>query len=430
MLAAGCSNPAAGSRPFDGGADAPGPRIDAHPFDASCPADAMGGGVCPINFCGTLLTQAALPSNAYAQSGADTICNSGRVCVVGPAVAAGNAFQLTCVAPTGTLSFGAACSTDPNAGMHCANDSLCIASADFPSQPFCSTLCRTDADCPSSSSCLEYQTAQAPNGSTAKVGMCTPASKIAGTACVRESDCPANQGCVADGSRTSLNVCKAGGAASVGQLCTSPGGCRSGACYDRLFRLPSGSNRAYCSAICAVNSDCGSDQVCARLVVNDNGTPSDPTDDVVVGQCQTLFTPIPSTGCGLDSDCVAQNNGSDACDATHGLCYNREAVPGSACAADTGCQLGGVCTMATRFPGGYCQTYGCSATPKSSADSCAGAGSVCVQRGAPDAPLHACYAACNLGSDAGAPVCPRPQYLCAPPVPGQPATICIGETGT
>ncbi len=432
MLAAGCSSPAASSRPFDGGADAPAPHMDAHPFDAYCPADAMGGGVCPINFCGTLLTQAALPSNAYAQSGADSICNSGRVCVVGSAVAAGNAFQLTCVAPTGTLSFGAACSSDAGAGTAgCANDSLCIASPDFPTQPFCSTMCRTDADCPASSSCLEYATAPAPNGSTAKVGMCTPASKIAGTPCVRESDCAANQGCVAYGTRTSLYVCRAtGGTASVGTACTSPTSCRSGACYDRTFKLPSGSNRAFCTAICGVNSDCGADQVCARLVINDNGTPSDPTDDVVEGQCQSLFTPIPSTGCGLDSDCVALNNGSDACDPTHGLCYSREAVPGSACTADTGCQLGGVCSMGTRFPGGYCQTYGCSTAPKSSADACAGTWSDCVQSGAPDSPLYACYAGCNLGSDAGGSVCARAAYVCAPPVSGQPANICLGETGT
>lgn len=148
-----------------------------------------GGGVCPINFCGTLATQNALALNppGYGQSGADSICNGGRVCVVGPAVPTGDAFQLDCAVPTaGALSFGAPCSANPASGMRCANDSLCIATADFSSQYFCATMCRNDADCPTSSVCLEYLTAPAPDGSPAKVGMCTPTSKIAVTPCARE----------------------------------------------------------------------------------------------------------------------------------------------------------------------------------------------------------------------------------------------------
>jgi hypothetical protein len=106
----GCSSPSSGTRPFDGGMDKPPPKVDAPSHDYYCPADAMGGGVCPINFCGTLQTANALLANppGYAQSGADSICNGGHVCVVGAPVPAGNAFQLTCVAPTaGALPFGA-----------------------------------------------------------------------------------------------------------------------------------------------------------------------------------------------------------------------------------------------------------------------------------------------------------------------------------
>src|SRR3569832_2271567 len=97
----GCSSPSAGSRPRDAGMGVSPPHKDAQPVDYSCPADAMGGGVCPINFCGTLETAKALTLDptGYAMSGADSICNSGRVCVVGAPVPAGNAFQLTCVAP-------------------------------------------------------------------------------------------------------------------------------------------------------------------------------------------------------------------------------------------------------------------------------------------------------------------------------------------
>src|SRR3954467_2257397 len=94
-----CSSPSAGSRPRDAGMDVSPPKKDAQPVDYYCAADAMGGGVCPINFCGTLETTNALTlaPTGYATSGADSICNSGRVCVVGAAVPAGNAFQLTCV---------------------------------------------------------------------------------------------------------------------------------------------------------------------------------------------------------------------------------------------------------------------------------------------------------------------------------------------
>jgi hypothetical protein len=325
--------------------------------------------------------------------------------------------------------------------MRCADDSLCIASPDFPGSPFCSTMCRNDADCPTSSSCLEYPTGKAPNGSAAKVGYCTPSSKIAAASCARESDCRSKQldggvpqGCVPYGTRTALTVCRAtGGTKTVGQACTSSADCLSGACFDRQFTLNGLTNRTYCSSVCAVNSDCGLDQMCTRLVQNNNGTPSDPTDDVVSGECQTLFVPVGASGCGLDSDCVAMANGSDSCDVQHGLCYNKSAVPGSACTADTGCMLGGVCSTGTRFTGGYCQTFGCAPNPTGStppADLCAGAGSTCVQRGAPDFPLHACYDGCQFGSDAGALMCLRSGFVCSSPSDGQPASICLGQTGT
>jgi hypothetical protein len=428
----GCSSPSAGSRPHDGGMDLSPPHKDAHPIDYYCAADAMGGGVCPINFCGTVQTTSSLPANAYGQSGADSICNGGRVCVVGAPVSTGDAFQLTCVAPaSGALAFGAACSTTA-AGMHCADDSLCIASPDFPAQPFCSTMCRNDADCPTSSSCLEYLTATAPNGSAAKVGYCTPSSKIAATSCGREGGCPAGKGCVPYGTRTALTVCKAlaaGGTKTVGQACSGNADCLSGACFDRQFKLASGSNRAFCSSVCAVNSDCGPDQMCTRLVQNNNGTPTDPTDDVVAGVCQTLFVPVGVTGCGIDADCLAMANGSDTCDAVHGLCYNKAALSGSACTTDAGCMLGGICSVGTRFPGGYCQIFGCAPNPTASTpavDLCAGAGSVCLQRGAPDSPIHACYDGCQFGADAGALMCLRAGFVCSSPGDNQPASICLG----
>jgi hypothetical protein len=425
----GCSSPVAGGRPVDAGMDVGMDKPHVTPVDAYCAADAMGGGVCPINFCGQLLSVASIPANAFPQSGADSICNGGHVCVIGPVLPAGDGFQLSCEAPTTStpLPFGAACSATP---AHCANDSLCIASPDFLNDPFCSTLCRNDADCPNDARCLEYATANLPNGSHAEVGMCTPASKIAGTPCERESDCAANQGCVEDGSRTSLTVCKQTvGTKSAGQACSGNDDCRSGACYDRTFKLNGTQNRTYCSAVCGVNSDCGPDQVCARLVLNNNGTASDPTDDVVVGACQTLFVPIGSSGCGIDSDCTALANGSDTCDPTHGLCYRKTALPGSACTMDTGCQLGGVCSLGARFPGGYCQTYGCDPAVTSGVDVCAGAASVCASRGGPDAPLNACYEGCSTGATN---TCSRAStgYDCEPIVNGGTPSLCLQQGGT
>ncbi len=417
---------------MDAGVDHP---RDAYVFDADCPLDAMGGGVCPINFCGELQTIASTPASSYAQSGADTLCNSGRVCVVGPAVAAGDAFQLDCVAPaSGALAYGAACSTNPADGKPCAHDSLCVSAPDFPGQPFCSSMCRNDADCPTGSSCLEYTTAAAPNGSPARVGMCTPAAKIAATTCRRESDCPAGEGCMPTGGRTGLYTCQtAPGAKTVGQACGAAAECRSGACFDRQFGLPGGGNRTYCTSTCTVNSDCGPDQTCARLVQNNNGTASDPTDDVVVGICQTLFIPRAAAGCDPSSCTVTVAGGVAACDVTHGLCYNSAALPGSGCSADTDCALGGVCALGSRFPHGYCQTFGCSPTAApGSADRCAGTDSICTQRGGPDAPLNACYEGCAFGSDAGNASCTRSDegYFCDSPVPSAAAQICLGQTRT
>ena len=408
---------------------------DAHMFDAYCPADAMGGGVCPINFCGQLQTIASTPSSSYAQSGADILCNSGRICVVGQPVPAGDAFQLDCVMPaTGALAYGAACSPNPADGQRCADDSLCITAADFPTQPFCSAMCRTDADCLAGSRCLEHTTAAAPNGSPARVGMCTPAAKIAATTCKRESDCAAGQGCMPAGGRTGLYTCQtATGTKSVGQACGAASECRSGACFDRQFTLPGGGTRTYCSSTCSVNSDCGPDQTCTRLVQNNNGTPSDPTDDVVVGICQTLFIPHGAAGCDPASCTVTVAGGVATCDLTHGLCYNSAALPGSACSTDADCALGGVCATGSRFPRGYCQTFGCSPTAAAgSVDSCAGTGSVCTQRGGPDAPINACYDGCALGSDAGGATCIRATegYFCDAPVPGAAAQICLGQIGT
>jgi hypothetical protein len=433
-----CRSSSPGGRPTDGGPkDGP---VDSGPpkVDAYCPADAMGGGQCPINFCGQVKIPSALPQNEVPTSGADTLCNAGRVCVVGSPLATNDGFQLVCQPPTGTAAFGAACT--PGGGQ-CAAESLCVASPDFPQEPFCSAMCRNDADCPAGTGtdgparCINYQTqATLADGTTrATIGMCTPAKKIKGTPCLREADCTASEGCVFYAGRTGLRVCRAtGGTKAMGTACASNAECRSGECYDREGTQNGGTNRTFCSGPCVHNSDCSADQRCARLVVSNNGTPTDPLDDVVSGYCQTLFPPALNQGCQDDANCVARQDGSDTCDVTHGLCYKKTAAPGSACTRDTECMFGGTCSMGPRFSGGYCQTFGCDQTKSTGIDACP-AGSVCGTRGGPDEPIGACYEACTppMPERAAMP-CSRAaaHYTCEAVSTSDSTTICLFNPGT
>jgi hypothetical protein len=217
------------------------------------------------------------------------------------------------------------------------------------------------------------------------------------------------------------------GAKSLGAACTGNAECRSGECYDQDF-LVYGGQRTFCSGACAVNSDCGADQHCVRLVVGNNGTLDNPLDDLVSGYCQTLFPPLASSDCQSSADCVARANGSDSCDVAHGTCYRSGAKPGSRCASETDCPSGAVCSTGPRFAGGYCQTFGCSPDATTGPDACPGTNSVCAQRGGPDEPIAGCYEGCGSGANS----CSRASegYSCQAPRSGLPATICLVTGGT
>jgi hypothetical protein len=61
LLAAGCHNAASLVSGAGTGSDSGGDSAaKLPPPDANCPADAMGGGVCPLNFCGQVDSVAAL----------------------------------------------------------------------------------------------------------------------------------------------------------------------------------------------------------------------------------------------------------------------------------------------------------------------------------------------------------------------------------
>jgi hypothetical protein len=414
-----------------------GPGVDAGPEvspklpppDANCPADAPGGGgICPINFCGEPKSVKALALGETAQLGADAICTSGRVCVPDAPTSTGDRLVLRCVEPLALAApFGTPCTTGAGTAKRCQDDSLCITSADAPGQPFCSTLCRADQDCPTDAYCLEYKSETLPNGSYVNLGFCTPKEKISAAFCARESDCPPGEGCVLYGARTNLVVCKmVGGTKSLGDPCTSGADCRSGDCFTRNFQLPGLGNRTYCSGLCGKSSDCSVDQRCTPIVIANNGTVSDPRDDTTVGYCQSLYTSTVAAGCQADTDCTT--DGADTCSVQYGLCYKKGAATGSACTGDPSCDLGAVCTTGVAFPGGYCQTFGCApGAMAGSVDACPGADSTCSQRSS-DVPLRACYEGCVMSSD-----CARfsQNYQCEAPTSGPmvPASICLFDQG-
>jgi hypothetical protein len=423
--AAGCRDSASGAGGgLDGGTRDLGAGSDRGIVgDADCSADGPGGGVCPINFCGYITAATAPSAGALAQGGADSVCNQGRICLATVVVASGTALQLSCLPPrAGGLAYGAACSPDPSGTLRCLDDSLCISSPDAPGAPFCTTLCRNDADCSADSACLEYAQAL-PNQAHALIGECTPKTKIAGMLCATERDCPAGQGCLRVGARTAVRVCKAGGTKSMGEACTAAGDCRSGECYDREFRNGTANLRAFCSGGCTQNSDCGADQRCVAKVVGNNDTPDDPQDDVVVGYCRSLFASPISVACANSAACVGQGNGADTCHPTYGICYNAAAVVGGPCGSDDACGVGGACAMGPVFAGGGCVLDGCAPTGAAGADLCPGAQSVCSQR-ASDQPIHRCYEGCTTAGS-----CSRvaQNYFCAAAQTGQPVSICLSR---
>jgi hypothetical protein len=380
----------------DAGVDSSGDLNEKLPQpDADC---SDGGSGCPILTCGAPKAVSVLGANQLAVLGSDAVCTPGYTCIPGAPTSSGDALQLRCVTPLATaVAFGAACSKDATAANRCKNDALCIQAAGAAGQAFCSALCRADGDCPADAYCLEYKSQDLPNGSHVNLGFCTPKAKIAGTACTREADCAAGQGCLPYGARTNLMTCQTvTGTKSVGQRCTKTSECRSGQCVDREFHVDV--NESYCSGPCSKNSDCAADQRCTRIVANNNGTPADPFDDLVVGACETLFAPMASSGCKKDADCSGTPNGGSTCATKYGLCYTAGAASGAPCTTDQQCELGGFCntTQNMKAQGGFCQMLGCApGAAADSVDSCPGPKSVCAQRGGQDRPLFACYEGCD-----------------------------------
>lgn len=374
-----------------------------------------GVGVCLGRFCGQVHGDAGLATNQLTQQGADGLCPPGEVCaptvVVG---AAGDTSYLSCVPPrAGAVAFGERCSLDPAARMRCADDALCVTVAG--GLPFCSTLCRTDADCPTGNVCLDdIAKTPLPNGSVARLSMCVPPAVAPGTPCQGEKDCLPGQACLPASTRSTLLTCQAAvGTKSVGDACAAAAECRSGECVDRDLHSPTGLNRTYCGAFCTKNSACGAGQICLSVVRSNNGTTQDPTDDISLGYCTTLDAPAKTGACTTNLNCTAplaqDEMGGDTCDPVHLTCYSSTAHLGDACTHRAQCPLGAYCRVNDpAFPGGACLQQGCDPAAVGGPDLCP-AGSVCGQRPA-DRPLYACYQACGPGQP-----CSRQaeQYYCS-----------------
>ena len=389
-------------------------------------------GVCLGRRCGQVHGQAGLATGQVTQQGADAACPTGEICAPTVAVGAtGDTAYLSCVVPReGAVPYGMPCATGPAAPHRCADDALCVSRAGAPAS--CSRLCRNDRDCPTGSFCMDdFVTTPLPNGSVAKVAMCAPRASIAGTTCQGEKDCAATETCLPAGTRSGLLLCQpAVGPKAVGASCAAPGECRSGACVDRDLHNANGLNRAACGGYCGKNSDCGTGQICLTVVLNNNLTTDDPTDDVVLGYCTTLDAPARAGACRVDADCAAQVNpdemGGDTCDPVHLTCFKKGATIGAACAHRAECALGAYCRLNDpRFVGGACLSLGCDPVAVAGVDACP-VGSVCTQRPS-DRPIYGCYETCSAQAR-----CSREaeKYTCDLSGTSAAAPICLWNGGT
>ena len=390
-----------------------------------------GPGICLGRFCGQVHGEAGLMFGQVGQQGADSLCVTGESCVPTIAVGAtGDTQYLSCVPPRpGAVAFGAPCSKDPAQDMRCADDTLCVSRA---GSAFCSALCRVDADCQDGALCVDdYPSSTLPNGSVARLGMCTPRALISGTSCRAERDCAPNQACLQASARSVQGICQpTSGTKSAGESCAAAKECRSGECVDRDLRTPTGANRTACAAICSKNSDCGGGQICQRVVRNNNGTTDEPRDDVITGICTTLDAPALAGGCTTNDNCTGQISideiGGNTCDPVHRTCYAQGARIGDPCQHRANCPLGAYCRLNDpAFPRGACLSLGCDPAATSGVDLCPAA-AVCTERG-PDRPLKSCYPACTPGTP-----CDRAAegFVCqaASPEPGA-VNICIWQGG-
>ena len=276
--------------------------------------------------------------------------------MVGPELSTGDGFQLVCVdANQGALAFGAACSPDPGAGDALRGRFAVHHGAEFSAEPV--LLARCAATTPTA---RRTRAASSVQTRVALAGRPAPGDRD-----VHAGIEDHRQGVRARGRlrrrpglrhlRRAHRACASAARAatkSLGTACAAAAECRSGECFDRDWHVRGGQNRAYCSGACNVNSDCGADQRCARLVVGNNGTGERSARRPGVGLLpDAVRRRSPAPACASDADCVALQNGSDGCDVdARPLLSRRRPRPASACTTETDCPLGGECSIGPALP--------------------------------------------------------------------------------
>ena len=290
-----------------------------------------------------------------------------------------------------------ACSPDPAQGLRCGADSLCITVADFPQSPFCSAHVPQRRRLPGRRALPRAARRRRCRTARARWSGCArPNRRSCGHGCVREVGLRRRPGLrLRTAAAPACAICRATAATkSLGTACASPAECRSGECFDRDWHVGGGSNRAVLLGRVHVNSDCGADQRCARLVVGNNGTPRRSARRPGVGLLPLAVradrwrwlrraTPTASRA----------RTARTRCDTTHGLCYKKAAAPGAACTTRRAtARWAASAASGPRFPGGYCQTFGCAAGATSGVNACPGDRTASARSAAaPTSRSPACY---------------------------------------
>lgn len=435
----------------------------------------LASGMCVGPSCG-IMEFTGDSENDLVIPGSDSACPSGQVCSAGFVTGQdGDTLEMRCVPEN--LSYGAVgdscehaekfqsfCSnyglclqTAPvynSANPICHNDEECAANevcaesssqylpsrcAPKPDPGFCTSMCRTDADCASypneTAYCLELSAGSLPNGQDSFIAVCYPESELFETppvSCATDADCNMDEGegCVilsfhsqaricsvlvsvdpagADCTVGGVGVCQAGEAciddgagvfhctavSEKGEACVpADAECRAGFCVDSEFDTEDGGNptNTYCSAACVTSDDCASTQVCENVKLAEND-PADENDDVVVGLCRTRMV---RTGPGCPTNPCT---GGKLCDDITGQCYNPTALWGGLCIDDSDCGQNGICD--TSVANGICYLPGCD--PANGNADCGGGDTACSQNNVVGVCLEACAsdASCTRNSTDG-----------------------------
>ena len=267
------------------------------------------------------------------------------------------------------------------------------------------TLCRNDADCPSRRGCLEYPQ-PLPNNS-ARDGRRMHAGDEDRRHGLHGARAPVRRGrgACSTARAPAVRDCKAGGTKSPGRsLHRGRRVPQRRVLRPQLQRQRRRQPRATARASAHVNSDCGPDQRCVRLVVGNNGTIDDPLDDVVVGYCRTLFVPTDQRGAARTSaECVdpGQRRGHLRPDARHLLQGGRG--HGGPCAADGALRPGPDLRARAALRGRRLRAAAARPAGATGVDACPGRAARSAASAASDEPLYRCYEGCATAGGVLAP---------------------------